>query len=193
MPPCAFTCSRAHGGNGRRKAGECALTKIAYKADGFEDLEKPAYVICTGCHQSSCVDCWEQIAELYDKVAARWEVVAHDVWLIVSLRAWRASSFNLSLRGFEPRKGGGGRFLAECPLCFEQSFEAPSPPVPRTLKGLQYEMHPPKVYRRERIVVHAPTWGDDASAGPVRAHSVDLEIVDQIVPNDEADRCFRSA
>ena len=65
-----------------------------------------------------------QIAELYDKVAARWEVVAHDVWLIVSLRAWRASSLNFSLRGFEPRKGGGGRFLAECPLCFEQSFEA---------------------------------------------------------------------
>ena len=128
--PCAFTCMWARRGH-RKPDGECQMTRLAYgdAASG----ERPVYTTCDNCGRALCVECLERVADKLDTFADR--AVAHDVLHAMAARAWRQRELVGRVRGFEPRRGGGGTWRAHCPLCFDVRFSKPEPPLPRTLSG----------------------------------------------------------
>ena len=187
---CALTSKEARGGE-RRKDGECVMTKLAYKEAGYEHAPPPSFTICNGCHKRVCIDCWECMADKLDDIVRDRSIVTHDVWHAFSSRAWRAFDDDIccSVRGFQRRRPGGGIWLKECPLCVEQTFEPPSPPMPRTISGNDYLLAPSR-FRRMRFTVHSRMVMDDACLSDVKLHTVELYIYQQLVDNDEARRCF---
>ena len=114
------------------------MTRLAY-GDAASD-ERPAYTLCDNCGRALCVDCLERVADNWIPYlfADRHRAVAHDVLHAMAARAWRQRELVGRVRGFEPRRGGGGTWRAHCPLCFDVRFSKPEPPLPRTLSGRPY-------------------------------------------------------
>ena len=149
---CALTCKEARENGVRRETGECVMTKIAYDVEGYNDAPPPPYTCCNGCKKRVCLDCWECMADKFEEIVRDRSIVAHDVWHAFSSRAWRSFDDDTCriVRGFERRRAGGGIWLKECPLCVEQTFEPPSPPMPRTISGRSFDSTPPRS-RRSRF------------------------------------------
>ena len=112
--------------------------------------------------------------------------VSHDVLHAMAARAWRKRELDGRVRGFEPRRGGGGTWRAHCPLCFDVRFSKPEPPLPRTLSGRPYMDMPPLLVRHVRRLVHARIVLDSGRWSDVLAHTVEVYVWAQLVGDGEA-------
>ena len=163
------------------------MTRLAY-GDAASD-ERPAYTLCDNCGRALCVDCLERVADKLDTFADR--AVSHDVLHAMAARAWRQRELVGRVRGFEPRRGGGGTWRAHCPLCFDVRFSKPEPPLPRTLSGRPYMDMPPLLVRHVRRLVHARIVLDSGRWSDVLAHTVELYVWAQLVGDGEAREAFQ--
>ena len=85
--------------------------------------------------------------------------------------------------------------MGSCPLCFNITFEAPQPPVPRLLHPSRVDsrMRPPRLLHHRRVLVRSRVWLDDGSIEPLLSHSVEVLVYEQLVSDEEAQGCFRCA
>ena len=168
------------------------MTKIAYDVEGYNDAPPPPYTCCNGCKKRVCLDCWECMADKFEEIVRDRSIVAHDVWHAFSSRAWRSFDDDTCriVRGFQRRRAGGGIWLKECPLCVEQTFEPPSPPMPRTISGRSYHSTPPRS-RRSRFTIRSRMVMDNSELSDVKTHSIELYVYDQLVDDVEARKCFK--
>jgi hypothetical protein len=158
------------------------MTRLAYgdAASG----ERPVYTVCDNCGRALCVECLERVADKLDTFADR--AVSHDVLHAMAARAWRQRELVGRVRGFEPRRGGGGTWRAHCPLCFDVRFSKPEPPLPRTLSGRPYMDMPPLLVRHVRRLVCARVVLDSGRWSIVLAHTVEMYVWAQLVGDGEA-------
>ena len=145
--------------------------------------------VCDNCGRALCIDCLERVADKLDTFADR--AVAHDVLHAMAVRAWRQRELVGRVRGFEPRRGGGGTWRAHCPLCFDVRFSKPEPPLPRTLSGRPYMDMPPLLVRHVRRLVHARIVLDSGRWSDVLAHTVEVYVWAQLVGDGEAREAFQ--
>ena len=134
MSPCLPTARRGH----RKPDGECQTTRLAY-GDGASG-ERPIYTVCDNCGRVLCVDCLEPLSVWLTSwiplPIAPSRTTCCMLWRLV--RGASKREVDGRVRGFEPRRGGGGTWRAHCPLCFDVRFSKPEPPLPRTLSGRPY-------------------------------------------------------
>ena len=182
--PCSFTDQRA-GFGVRREAGECNLTKHHYG----EVVDGGRYTICEHCGACMCVECLEKIAENLEKFEQGGRtILPHEVWTALRSRCFVAGAVRVS--GFRALRQGGGRWTLACPLCVKVDLMPPTPRVPKTLTGEPYFDMPPKLHKQWKGILRAPLVIENSVAGPVRSHSVEVLVYEQLVGNDEA-QCFR--
>jgi len=136
-----------------------------------------------------CVECLEKIAENLEKFEQGGRtILPHEVWTALRSRCFVAGAVRVS--GFRALRQGGGRWTLACPLCVKVDLMPPTPRVPKTLTGEPYFDMPPKLHKQWKGILRAPLVIENSVAGPVRSHSVEVLVYEQLVGNDEA-QCFR--
>ena len=60
-----------------------------------------------------------------------------------------------------------------------------------TLSGQSYPEMPPKLHMQWKGTVRAPLVFEYSDAGPVKCHSVEVFVYEQLVGDDEAANCFK--
>ena len=129
--PCAFTCMWARRGH-RKPDGECCMTRLAY-GDGASD-ERPVYTVCDNCGRALCVECLERVADNWIRlpIAPLSRTTCCMPWRFV--RGAKREVVG-RVRGFEPRRGGGGTWRAHCPPCSTRRFSKSEPSPVEDLSG----------------------------------------------------------
>ena len=149
------------------------------------------YTICDKCHAAMCVDCLEKISDQLDKLQRDGRVVLpDDVWTAMLGRCYHAGATRFD--GFRASPaGGGGRWTIACPLCVTVELKPPMPRMPMTLSALPYATMPPKLLKYWKGVIRAPLVVENSSAGPVKSHTVEVYVYEQLVGDDEAALSFK--
>jgi len=183
--PCAFTDKRAGFGE-RREDGECNMTKQYYG----EAVDGGAFTTCERCHAYMCVVCLEKIASTMEKVEHGGRtILTHEVWTALQSRCYVAGAVRVS--GFRALSNGGGRWTLACPLCVNVELKPPTPRIPMTLSGQSYLEMPPKLHKQWTGTVRAPLVFENSDVGPVKCHSVEVFVYEQLVGDDEAAISFK--
>jgi len=180
LRPCALTHRRSSRG-ADKEAGMCRLTRVVAGVEARGD-KKILLTTCGRCRSTSCVDCWECIADIACTYAERIDLA--PAWVALLVRAWRAGT--PSTKGFQAAADGGGTWLLGCPLCIEQRFEPAPVPLPRLSMGLEYSSLAPRLRLQQQLIIHSRVPGADGSWSRRRGHSCEVLVYEQLVPDDEA-------
>ena len=155
-----------------------------------EAVDGGRFTSCERCHAYMCVECLEKIASNMEEVEQGGRTILPDeVWSALQSRCYVAGAARVS--GFRALPNGGGRWTSACPLCVSVELKPPTPRVPMTLTGQSYLEMPPKLHMQWKGIVRAPLVIENSVAGPVKAHSVEVLVYEQLVGNDQAAQCFK--
>jgi len=155
-----------------------------------EAVDGGAFTTCERCHAYMCVVCLEKIASTMEKVEHGGRtILTHEVWTALQSRCYVAGAVRVS--GFRALSNGGGRWTLACPLCVNVELKPPTPRIPMTLSGQSYLEMPPKLHKQWTGTVRAPLVFENSDVGPVKCHSVEVFVYEQLVGDDEAAISFK--
>jgi hypothetical protein len=186
-PPCCATHQRSTRGV-FREGGACALTRrsMGLPVDGGAAL---CWVKCIKCSRSACFSCLDKLSEKLHKLLRTdgFNVLQHVVWAAFSARGWhdvRGGGSSHTHMGALAWRGGGVVWCHRdgCPFCLEQRVTASVRPVPRLLL-LAIGAIPPRIRYRRTLLVPAFMLLPSGRNGPLLTFTVEVVIVDQVVPD----------